>query len=391
MCVICGLQTGAKVTEAEFDEMWKSNPQGFGYAFVDGHNRIFVDKALELAEAKEKFFPHFEQFGDDSPFMLHFRIKTHGEKCLENTHPFKVNDRLVMSHNGVIGKCLPKGDDKRSDTRIFTEDLLRKLPDGFLHNTTITEFISDYIGGSKLAFLDAKRRMTIVNSHMGVKDGDRWFSNNSFRPYVSRPSNTSSVKPSTTYKGGTTTSPSSQQTVTPRSVAGQDALLKALDREATSCDVTLATPTKVKWDDAQVEAESKALATKAAKSKGAMICGNCTEFVSAELFQDAWGLCAACADMVMDFVDANESVMVVKDLWNDNGLLFPECFPLATCAGLNGKDTGGFTCVHYGLKEHQMKILNTRLEAELAGVDPEEMARVEAEDADYMMMHGILI
>jgi len=83
---------------------------------------------------------------------------------------------------------IPK-DDKRSDTKIFAEDIMpaiggiTSLDDEKYFNTMET-----WAGGNKLVFLthndDAKFNWYILNSHLGHWDQDMWWSNTSYKKYA---------------------------------------------------------------------------------------------------------------------------------------------------------------------------------------------------------------
>jgi hypothetical protein len=83
---------------------------------------------------------------------------------------------------------IPK-DDKRSDTKIFAEDIMpaiggiTSLDDEKYFNTMET-----WAGGNKLVFLthndDAKFNWYILNAHLGHWDQDMWWSNTSYKKYA---------------------------------------------------------------------------------------------------------------------------------------------------------------------------------------------------------------
>lgn len=208
MCVICALANNAKISEQEWDNCWDSNPHGFGFMYVNENEEIVIKKEMEQKPAKQMFFEDFEQYYGKTPFVLHFRVASHGSKCIENTHPFEVrrnkrDGRLTLAycHNGIIRQTLPSKDDDRSDTRIFRDMILSQMPLNFLSNDAFTWMIEDFIGYSKLAFLSSDKKITILNSNHGEYEWEngRWFSNTSYKSR--RVTKSSSSSTPTTYGG----------------------------------------------------------------------------------------------------------------------------------------------------------------------------------------------
>jgi hypothetical protein len=122
---------------------------------------------------------------EEVPAVLHFRIATQGSKKLENCHPFLVKPGLGLAHNGTIrwAKPLNKEDD-RSDSEILAQDILASLSARQLGQYPIRKLIEEAIGFSKLALLDAKGKLIIINGSLGEWHEGVWFSNTSFRPFV---------------------------------------------------------------------------------------------------------------------------------------------------------------------------------------------------------------
>lgn len=185
MCIIIYKAAGETIPLDHLENGWANNPDGGGYAFIaDGE--VQLRKGLMTFGAwLDSYLKDVEEHGDDSPFVLHFRIGTHGPNDEANTHPHKVNRTTVMAHNGMIRGMTFKKDDKRSDTRVFVDDIIRLLPRGWLKNPAIVELVEDRIGsGNKLVFLTADptyaRPVHILNSHRGTWKGRNWYSNYSF-------------------------------------------------------------------------------------------------------------------------------------------------------------------------------------------------------------------
>ena len=168
------------MSNKSINNSWNRNEDGSGYAFIkDGV--IQTKKYLELKDFKKSYNQDFKKYGHNSKFLIHFRYATHGVNDLSNVHPFKVNSSMVFGHNGVINTV--RDDKKLSDTRVFNVDILQKLNSNFFYCDTTLELISEYIGGSKLVFLNSKNEFKIVNEADGHwnKKGSIWYSNDSYK------------------------------------------------------------------------------------------------------------------------------------------------------------------------------------------------------------------
>lgn len=174
MCIAI-LNPKGQIKDKYIKNSWDNNDQGAGMLYVK-KNQLHTFKTYEyktfLAEYKS-----LRKDKDVESIVLHFRIATSGYDKYVNLHPFLVNDDLGFVHNGVISGL---GDQKHSDTFYFNE-MLKRLPLDFLHNPTIKEFIADYIGHSKLVFLDKDNNHTIVKEHLGHWADGNWFSNDSYK------------------------------------------------------------------------------------------------------------------------------------------------------------------------------------------------------------------
>lgn len=121
----------------------------------------------------------------ESPFVLHFRIATSGERDELNTHPHKVGDDLYMVHNGIMSSWA-KGE-KKSDTVHFTEEVLSALygeygGSNFLMSAPVTYLLEEALGTyNKMVFMSPKN-VFILNQKLGTWVGGVWFSNTHFVP-----------------------------------------------------------------------------------------------------------------------------------------------------------------------------------------------------------------
>lgn len=158
--------------------MWDSNSHGAGLMYAKD-DKLTVKKGLMTFEEFLAAYKPVEQ----NKLVLHFRIRTHGEKDASMTHPFEVDQNLAFVHNGVISGM---GNNTHSDTWEFNEKIIKTLRasvSNFLQIDPIMELISNKIGGSKLVFMDNQGNTSIINEKYGEKSSEGiWFSNSSWKP-----------------------------------------------------------------------------------------------------------------------------------------------------------------------------------------------------------------
>ncbi len=187
MCIAIVQPANQRLTEAEAKASWDSNSHGAGVAYIDS-GKIKLEKVLDNFQQFWQMYNRIcDEFGSKK-MLVHFRIKTHGAQTLDNTHPFLIDDRHALIHNGIITAITSKTSNERSDTRAFVEEVLMKLPEGWFDNAAIPDLLASYIGtGSKVAILRADETVLYLNGSLGGahigRDGF-WFSNNSYKPVV---------------------------------------------------------------------------------------------------------------------------------------------------------------------------------------------------------------
>lgn len=184
MCLLTFMPDYVTPDADRFDIAAVSNPDGFGWAIVDG-NRIIRGRGMNYDKTFEHFANTRRRF--PGPAMFHFRWATHGAENTSNCHPFVVgnDEQTVVGHNGILPVDVPKGS-KRSDTAEFAA---RVFPNAAGTIATLDEpdyfkKLAEWSKGSKLVFLtanpDAKSSYYIINEADGHWDKDMWWSNHSY-------------------------------------------------------------------------------------------------------------------------------------------------------------------------------------------------------------------
>jgi len=182
MCIIACTPANMRLDKATFDQCWTRNPDGFGLAYLY-EGKIRIKKTMDRHQAWN-IYNGVCNTTTASWKILHFRIGTHGTKDISNCHPFMIHDDLVFAHNGVIRQIPDCPDKLLSDTQMFNNLILKHLPKDFYKWEHYRLLIEDYIGYSKLTFLDTDNSLYIYNEDKGEWHDGVWFSNTSYKIYT---------------------------------------------------------------------------------------------------------------------------------------------------------------------------------------------------------------
>lgn len=175
MCIAILKPKGTTISKETLKTCSEANPDGMGFAYVDG-DKLYIKKYMKFDE----FYKDFEKVQDKSNMLIHFRIATHGSVELENCHPFFLNHRMALIHNGIISGY---GDKKeKSDTRDFIDKVIGNISWKLMKNPSYRELVGHAIGYSKLAILDITGDYWIINEDKGYWDNGIWYSNKSYEP-----------------------------------------------------------------------------------------------------------------------------------------------------------------------------------------------------------------
>jgi glutamine amidotransferase len=162
-----------------------NNPDGFGYAVHTGKT-IITGRGMNHNDVIDRFLTTREKHMNGWA-MFHARMTTHGETVKENCHPFRVggSPETILAHNGILSNVKIPAGDKRSDTRVFAEDLLPARLN-ILDNKKKFKKLEKWAGGSKVAVFSTDRRLNkavyIINEKLGSWDDDGlWWSNSSYK------------------------------------------------------------------------------------------------------------------------------------------------------------------------------------------------------------------
>ena len=150
MCILIVKKAGVNApTKKILERCFKANPDGAGYAYIDG-KKMYLNKGfMTFAD----FWRSFRAVDlTDKDCIIHFRIATHGTVCADNCHPFAVTGQICAAHNGVLS--IPSKNNK-TDSEIFFTEICTPLIENFgIESPLFKEVVRLSIGSSKIAFLD---------------------------------------------------------------------------------------------------------------------------------------------------------------------------------------------------------------------------------------------
>lgn len=174
MCIAILKPQGKSLSRELLYNCYTNNPDGCGFAYHTGDD-VVINKFMDF----EDFYKEYVKYDGKYTMLIHFRIATHGAIELENCHPFVLNHRMALIHNGVITGYGDK--ETKSDTRDFIDRVIGNISWKMWKNQSFCELVGNAIGYSKLAILDKTGGYVIINEAKGLWEDGVWFSNSSFK------------------------------------------------------------------------------------------------------------------------------------------------------------------------------------------------------------------
>lgn len=142
----------------------KINPDGFGLAWR-------ADDALHHAkygpDQKDEFIKDLAVLDNTAglEYVAHFRKATHGAPCVELSHPFAYDDPtgnpVVVFHNGVIRVKTEKDE---SDTQVFVDRVLARLPVKWWENSALKYLVEKTISPSRMLIMTLDETIRLNDS-----------------------------------------------------------------------------------------------------------------------------------------------------------------------------------------------------------------------------------
>lgn len=182
MCMAIFKPAKVAVKEEYLRNSWIANPDGGGFAYVKG-GKVVVEKGFKVLKEFLAAYDKAYSKNKNSPFLIHFRIRSTGGREAENTHPFAFKHGALI-HNGTLQGTGASWDKGPSDTELF----VRKFGDQMTYEnvTKLKTQIEDAVYGyNKIAILYPSKEAIIINEIRGFWEEGVWFSTQAFKSYRS--------------------------------------------------------------------------------------------------------------------------------------------------------------------------------------------------------------
>lgn len=180
MCLAIYRSDSGDIPKQYLENGFERNPHGAGFAFPDD-GKVTIRKGYK---SFKNFYRKYKEIPADLPMLIHFRFATRGPKDQSNCHPFRLNKKMAMIHNGTIDRVLTDND--MSDSWNFAHRILgpiiKKHPN-FIYTDHGVRLINLAIGGTnKVAVMNHKGNAQIFNESKGYWFDGCWYSNKSYEP-----------------------------------------------------------------------------------------------------------------------------------------------------------------------------------------------------------------
>jgi len=197
MCIIIYKPAGATVPQERLEAAAVGNSDGFGAMWADQYpdmSRMVSNKnggftrMPNYCPSKTNMM-EYEYFNDTGKrAVVHFRTASSGRVGPQYEHPIPVTDGLHFMANGNLFEFSDAygWDDDRTDVQRFSDEVLKKLPDGFLGECRIREALEEYclVNHTKMVFMDQTGAVTIINEAAGEWVDGVWYSNGGLPGYT---------------------------------------------------------------------------------------------------------------------------------------------------------------------------------------------------------------
>lgn len=181
MCIAIVKPAGAELAESTLRHCWQGNSDGGGFAF-NRDGQVVIRKGY--MKLQDFLAAYNEEAGKnpDSNFLVHFRIRTHGWKNEDNTHPFPIAGGALI-HNGSLTGTGAEHGKGASDTALFAQKFGR-----YLTYDRVMDHKEEWekaIGYNKIALLYDDGRYIKLNDKLWIESEGVSYSHGGYKPYTS--------------------------------------------------------------------------------------------------------------------------------------------------------------------------------------------------------------
>lgn len=172
MCLIIVKPPKVEIPEDDLRLAWQSNCDGAGFAFSTKKEVKIVKGFMAVKDFLTSYNEHTKKF-KNSVFLIHFRVRTYGDKSEMNTHPFEINGG-AMAHNGGFTGTGAQTMEGPSDTNLFAQRYKDVLT--YEHVKQHKVGWGQAVGYNKIALLYPENKYLIINENDGIWDKEAWYS-----------------------------------------------------------------------------------------------------------------------------------------------------------------------------------------------------------------------
>lgn len=212
MCIIVFKPSGEKMPKRKrLMKCWENNPDGAGYMFPSNNQVIIKKGFMDYSDFIQSLQDDYKKYGEQTPFVLHFRISTQGGVKKGLTHPFpfsnnmedmkktRVKCQIGVAHNGIIDLTTESYWKRKevdyNDTMKFIAEYMTLIIDNFdwHKNKGKVKLIERLISGSRMAVMDGLGHTELIGNW--VEDDGIFYSNNYYKePRVKYSYNSTTTK-----------------------------------------------------------------------------------------------------------------------------------------------------------------------------------------------------
>ena len=195
MCIIVVKKSGVKMpTKKEFKNCFDANSDGSGYMFAVNGKVHIVKGLMTFNSFKKSLDENRKKYGDNIPYVFHFRISTQGGIQKSLCHPYPLSDdmealkklnvmtNIGVAHNGIIDLTSNWRVKEYNDTMLFITDYLSELVKNRNDLIRFRTLIERLTSGSRLAILFNDGNVELTGSGW-VEENGVFYSNTSYKTY----------------------------------------------------------------------------------------------------------------------------------------------------------------------------------------------------------------
>lgn len=182
MCIAIFKPKNVILTKAVLKTCFENNPDGAGVAFpsLDGSS-VVVEKGFFTFKDFWQAYKNLKE----RPMLIHFRVATSGKIDIKNCHPWRINNKHALIHNGILQNKIGRISKDCSDTGLFVRLVLKPTfsKNEKIWKTSAYKWMMEKTIGfkNKIALMNNLGEVVIFNKNQGKEEHGCWFSNETYK------------------------------------------------------------------------------------------------------------------------------------------------------------------------------------------------------------------